>query len=66
MQLKAHVAELEEARTEEPLQLTLEEVRAAYIRSLLSGLEGEADLQVELRILRIRVMEELNKTSGSP
>ena len=47
------------ARTKEPLQLTLEEVRAAYIRSLLSGLEGEADLQVELGNLRIRVMEGL-------
>jgi hypothetical protein len=65
MQLKAHIAEFEAARTKEPLQLTLEEVRAAYIRSLLSGLEGEADLQVELGILRIRVMEELNKTSRS-
>jgi hypothetical protein len=59
MQLKAHIAEFEAARTKEPLQLTLEEVRAAYIRSLLSGLEGEADLQVELGNLRIRVMEGL-------
>jgi hypothetical protein len=59
MQLKAHIAELEAARTKEPLQLTLEEVRAAYIRSLPSGLEREADLQVELGLLRLRVMEVL-------
>ena len=52
MQLKAHIVEFEAARTREPLQLPLEKVRAAYIRSLLSGLEGEADLQVELGILR--------------
>ena len=59
MQLKAHVAELEEARTKEPLELPLEEVRAAYIRSLLRCLDGEADLQVELGILRLQVMEVL-------
>jgi hypothetical protein len=58
-QLKAHIAELEAARTKEPAELALEEVRAAYIRSLLSGLEGEADLQVELGLLRLRVMEAL-------
>jgi len=44
MQLKAHVAELEEARTKEPRELPLEEVRAAYIRSLLRCLDGRSRL----------------------
>ena len=50
MQLKAHIAEFEAARTREPLSLTLEEVRAAYVRSLLPTLVGETDLNVELEL----------------
>jgi hypothetical protein len=60
MQLKAHITELEEARTKEPLEFTLGEVRAAYIRCLLTSVEQESDLQVELVLLRLRVMEALN------
>jgi hypothetical protein len=58
-QLKDHIAELEAARAKGPIELTLEEVRNAYIRSLLGSLKGEVDLQAELENLRLRVMDEL-------